>query len=138
MPVRTGAPARAAPSARGALEVRREGETIEGRAQDLDPRVLRRLRQGDPPAEAELDLHGLTEAEAGPAVARWLRDRAAEGRRCVRIVTGRGLHSQGAPRLREAVPGWLAVSAEVRAFVIAPTRHGGAGALHVLLRIKRD
>lgn len=42
-----------------------------------------------------LDLHGLTAAEAEAAASRWLSAQQAAGESTVRIVTGRGLHSQG-------------------------------------------
>lgn len=55
-----------------------------------------------------LDLHGLTGDEAGRRAERWLRDRQAEGVRTVMVVTGRGLHSQGIPVLRNEVEHLLA------------------------------
>jgi hypothetical protein len=47
-----------------------------------------------------LDLHGLTADAACQRAGAWLRGRQAEGYRTVVVVTGRGLHSRGAPVLR--------------------------------------
>ena len=56
-----------------------------------------------------LDLHGLTGDEARRRAEQWMRDRQAEGARTVMIVTGRGLHSQGIPVVRNEVEHLLAL-----------------------------
>lgn len=114
----------------------------EGHVPDLDPRVLRRLRRGDPPAEAQLDLHGLHRDAARQKLRAFLVQSVAAGRRAIRIVHGRGLHSAGEPVLRTEVARVLEaaiITGEVLAFRPAPPTEGGAGAVHVLLRsgIKR-
>ena len=50
-----------------------------------------------------LDLHGLTGDEASRRAEQWMRDRQAEGVRTVLVVTGRGLHTQGIPVVRNEV-----------------------------------
>ena len=50
-----------------------------------------------------LDLHGLTGDEARRRTEQWLHDRQAERIRTVIVVTGRGLHSQGIPVVRNEV-----------------------------------
>jgi Smr domain len=50
-----------------------------------------------------LDLHGLTGDEARRRTEQWLLDRQAERVRTVVVVTGRGLHSQGIPVIRNEV-----------------------------------
>jgi hypothetical protein len=50
-----------------------------------------------------LDLHGLTGDEARRRTEQWLLDRQAERVRTVIVVTGRGLHSQGIPVIRNEV-----------------------------------
>ncbi|HEY0018742.1 MAG TPA: Smr/MutS family protein [Longimicrobium sp.] len=56
-----------------------------------------------------LDLHGLTGDEARRRAEQWLRDRQAERVRTVMIVTGRGLHSQGIPVVRNEIEHLLAL-----------------------------
>ena len=134
------APAAAAPQPAAALQVTIDDERIEGHVADLDPRVLRRLRRGDPAAEAELDLHGLHRDAAERAVGQFVTTNAGTGRRVLRIVHGRGLHSESGAVLRKELARWLATppcAAHVLAFVPAPATAGGAGAVHVLLRARR-
>jgi Smr domain len=56
-----------------------------------------------------LDLHGLTGDQARHRAEQWMRDRQAEGVRTVTVVTGRGLHSQGIPVVRNEVEHLLAM-----------------------------
>ena len=88
--------------------------------------------------EQTLDLHGRTQDEAHGALARFLAAAQAAGCRCVLVVTGKGLGSGGT--LRHMVPRWLNEGANrehIVAFSPAQARHGGAGALYVLLRRHR-
>jgi DNA-nicking Smr family endonuclease len=85
--------------------------------------------------QGDLDLHGLTRAEARLAVAEFLRESLRHARRCVRIVHGKGLGSKNRePVLKTKVRVWLAQREEVLAFCQAPVAHGGSGAVLVLLR----
>lgn len=122
----------------GALEVHDDGELVEGSVPGLDPNVLRKLRGGEPAPQATLDLHGLTRDQAKPQVDRFIERARIEGRRCIRIVTGRGLNSPGAqPVLKEAVVDWLSagrLARQILGFCTAPPKDGGPGALTVLLR----
>jgi DNA-nicking Smr family endonuclease len=102
---------------------------------DLDRGSWQRLRRGRYPVDARLDLHGLRQAEAHAALVGFLAAAQARGNRCVLIITGRGLASGGT--LRDMVPRWLDTApsrARVLAYAPAHPRHGGAGALYVLLR----
>jgi hypothetical protein len=78
-----------------------------------------------------LDLHGLTAEEARRRAERWLRERAAEGERTVRIVTGRGNRSVGPPVLRGEIQALLG---EMRKLVRDWTMEAGGGAVRVELR----
>lgn len=99
-----------------------------------------RMRRGQLPIEARLDLHGHTQVEAHRALDGFLAAAQASGKRCVLVVTGRGLAKQDGGVLRRAVPRWLNQPpnrARILAFDRAQPRHGGAGALYVLLRRAR-
>ena len=54
-------------------------------------------------SQAELDLHQMTRLEAERAVKDFLEASQAAGLSLVRIVTGKGIHSQAGPVLKEAV-----------------------------------
>ena len=93
------------------------------------------LKRGDFVVEGRLDLHGMTAADACASVRRFIENSRRRERRCVCIVHGRGLHSEGnasilKPRVREC----LRASSSVLAYASAPRSHGGAGAVYVLLR----
>jgi DNA-nicking Smr family endonuclease len=100
----------------------------------IGPDVLRKLRRGSWVIQAEIDLHGLRVDEARSALGEFLRDAVKRGRRCVRIVHGKGLGSKDkVPVLKGKVRAWLVQRAEVIAFCQARAAEGGSGALIVLL-----
>jgi len=100
--------------------------------------VLRDLRRGRWVAQAQVDLHGMNRDEARHHVGLFLAECLRQGRRCVRIVHGKGLRSPGRePVLKRLVFGWLAQRNEVLAFCQARAAQGGAGAVIVLLRAGR-
>ena len=97
--------------------------------------VLRDLRRGRWAIQNHTDLHGLNRHEAHEEVSRFLAESLLAGKRCVRIVHGRGLGSPGREGvLRQFVKCWLSRSKDVLAFCHAPSHDGGEGALWVLLR----
>jgi DNA-nicking Smr family endonuclease len=97
--------------------------------------VVRKLRRGQYAIEAELDLHRRTVPEAREALEAFLRNARAAGKRCVRIIHGKGKSSEGKmPVLKGKVNVWLRQKDEVMAFCSAIPRDGGTGAAYVLLR----
>jgi DNA-nicking Smr family endonuclease len=117
-------------------------EYVEGAMVGLDPRLLRRLRNGEFACQAHLDLHGMTSEEARRAVERFLTRAYQSGKRCVLIVHGRGHNSKDQiPVLKRRLATWLARGRWARlilAFTSARACDGGAGALYVLLRRQRN
>jgi DNA-nicking Smr family endonuclease len=106
----------------------------------IDRANAERLRRGRHPIAARLDLHGLTQSEAHRALQHFVAHSRAIGRRCVLVITGRGLTPTGPGVLKAAVPRWLA-EPEFRRHILltapAQPKDGGAGALYVLLRRRR-
>ena len=105
----------------------------------LDRRSAQRLRRGRMRIEARLDLHGMTQDEAHGALLRFIAQASVDGLRAVLVITGKGSRdAEGV--LRRAAPRWLAEPA-CRALVLAleeaQPKHGGGGALYVLLRRRR-
>jgi len=112
------------------------GDSLHYRQPGVPELVLRRLRRGDYRIESEIDLHGLTVAEARVQLREFLRSAAARGLRCLRIVHGKGLRSgQRGPVLKQAVNSLLCRAELVLAFTSAAMRDGGTGATLVLLRV---
>ena len=96
--------------------------------------VLRRLRRGEYRVQREIDLHGLTVAQAKHALREFLIRALAEQVRCVRIIHGKGLRSgHRGPVLKMAVSAVLRRTGAVLAYVSARPVDGGTGAVYVLL-----
>ncbi len=111
-----------------------------GRAAGVDRRTVDRLRRGQIAIEAEIDLHGHTQEAAHRALQAFIIGQAEAGRRCVRVVTGKGTLREGGGVLKTAVPRWLnedPLRERVLAFSHARRDDGGEGALYVLLRRRR-
>jgi DNA-nicking Smr family endonuclease len=104
----------------------------------MDRRTKQRLARGTTEIGGRLDLHGLTQAQAHPALASFLHAAQARDVKVVLVITGKGgSSSEGRGVLNRQVPMWLE-SGELRPFVIgfesAGVGHGGAGALYVRVR----
>lgn len=111
------------------------GEELSYRSAGVQDNVYRRLRRGTYHFGDELDLHGHRVNEARQAVRDFLEHCRARNIRCVRIIHGKGLGSDNrGPVLKQWVDGWLRRRSEVLAFCSAQPRHGGTGAVYVLLR----
>ncbi len=116
-----------------------------GAAPGVDRNTQARLRKGELPVEATLDLHGFTQGEAHSALIALIARSRASGHRCVLVVTGKGGNVDAEGRttgvLRANVPRWLnetPLRAHVLAFANARPRHGGEGALYVLIRRAKE
>ena len=104
----------------------------------VDRRTARRLKRGQLPAEARLDLHGRTQDQAHDALQSFIQESRMARRRCVLVITGKGSIASGKGGvLRQMVPRWLnepALRRHIIAITNAPESSGGAGALYVLLK----
>ncbi len=109
-----------------------------GRTPGLDKRTAQRLKRGQLKVEAKLDLHGLTQDEAHQELADFLISAQGAGKRCVLVVTGKGLTPRGESGvLRAMLPRWLntpPLRERVLALHGAQPRHGGSGAFYVMLK----
>ena len=110
----------------------------------MDHKTYGKLARGKLKPEGRIDLHGMTVAEAHPALIGFILQSHAAGRRLVLVITGKGAgpgatgpipYQRGI--LRRQVPTWLQQAPigplilETRA---AARNHGGDGALYVYLR----
>lgn len=114
-------------------------ELSHGSQPGLDKATAKRLRRGKVEIEGRIDLHGMTQDDARPALERFIEAAWRNGKREVLVITGKGTRADGSIGiLRQAVPQWLNAQpnrARVTAFVHAAAKDGGEGALYV--RIKR-
>jgi DNA-nicking Smr family endonuclease len=112
------------------------GEALAFHRSQIPAAILRRLRRGDYRVQREIDLHGMTVAEAKLALREFLVSALEQNVRCVRIVHGKGLRSgHRGPVLKAAVSAVLRRTGAVLAYVSARPVDGGTGAVYVLLAV---
>jgi len=113
----------------------------------MDKKAFGRMKRGKLVPEDRIDLHGMTLAEAHPALTSFIFGSASAGLRLVLVITGKGKdRDHGGPiperrgMLRHQVPQWLAM-APLAPLVLQVTpahlKHGGLGAYYVYLRRRR-
>ena len=111
------------------------GEALRFHRQSVGKRTMRNLSRGKYAVQAEIDLHGMTVAEARPRLADFIEYNARSGKTCVRVVHGKGIGSgERGPRLKLSVNRWLRRWEFVLAFVSTRQVDGGTGAVYVLLQ----
>jgi len=124
------------------------GDRVAAEPLAMDRKAYKRLARGKLKPEARLDLHGMTLAQAHPALTDFILNSQAAGRRLVLIITGKGRGTRDEPGpipvrrgvLREQVPRWLRSAPCARAVLQiaqAHVSHGGEGAWYVYLRRPR-
>lgn len=110
----------------------------------LDAGWDRRLGRGMVSPDLVVDLHGHSQAAAYDLLDRRLDQAIAAGERLLLLVTGKPPSGERRPvergAIRAAVHDWLAASRHAGAIAAvrnAHPRHGGAGALYIVLRRAR-
>lgn len=97
--------------------------------------VFRKLRLGQYPIEARLDLHRMTVEDARREVFGFIRDCVRYGLRSVIILHGKGERNpDGVAWLKSYLAKWLPELNDVLAFHSAQRHHGGTGAVYVMVR----
>ncbi len=136
LPPRPAAPA-ARPVARGPAPrpvgppARPTPEIRPGGAVDIDRSTHDKLKRGQLPIDAKLDLHGMDREAAHRALNAFLERSQAQGRRCCLVVTGKsGVLKADTPRWLNEKPN----RARIVAVATAQPRHGDTGALYVLVK----
>jgi DNA-nicking Smr family endonuclease len=111
----------------------------------LDGSWDRRLARGLASPDVIVDLHGHRLDSAWSLLDRRLEQAIADGARLLLLITGKLPSDERRPvargAIRAAVGDWLAASrhaADIAAVRNAHPRHGGAGALYIVLRRKRE
>jgi len=102
---------------------------------EIPHRTQKKLKRGQIPIEVKLDLHGYTGDEAIRALTQCLSMSQANGERVLLIIHGKSqLAGQHGPILKNIVYQWLKNQSKVLAIQSAHAKHGGSGAVYVLLR----
>lgn len=119
-------------------------------APQLDRRTAEKLRKGQIPIEARIDLHGLYQEQARLALLQFVAESWARGLRCVLVVTGKGklVFEDARHEAPARTPGvikrnfkdWLAYEpyhSMILKIQKAQIKDGGEGAYYILLRRRR-
>ena len=113
------------------------GDELNFRRSHVPESVLVKLRRGHYAVDAEVDLHGLTGAEAKAALREFIAEAVTRRMSCVRVIHGKGRRSgPRGPVLKNVVNHWLQRADDILAFGSARGVDGGSGAVYVLLRRK--
>lgn len=110
----------------------------------MDRKAYGKMKRGKLSVEGKIDLHGMTLAQAHPALIGFILSAHARGKRLILVVTGKGKPDTGTgpiPErrgvLRHQTPHWL-LSPPLGTIVMQVTpahlKHGGDGAYYVYLR----
>jgi len=122
----------------GNVELQQTAEYIEASIHPHGRLYLDDLRAGRFSIQAHLDLHGLTLEDARFVLDEFILESLRAGFACVRVIHGRGHHSQNHHSvLKENIQLWLRsrrMSRHVLAYTSARRCDGGGGAVYVLLR----
>jgi DNA-nicking Smr family endonuclease len=111
------------------------GDELNFRRPHIPEAVLIKLRRGHYVVDGEIDLHGMTGAEAKAAMREFLTEAVHRRMSCVRIIHGKGRGSgPRGPVLKNVVNQWLQRIDAIQAFGSARQVDGGSGAVYVLLR----
>lgn len=121
-------------------------------AETLDSGWDRRLSRGRAAPEMVIDLHGLTREAARALLYARISDARVRGVRVILVITGKGIAPGPQPAdlvpglsngrsirgtIRAELPRWLGeagLSAHIAAVRNAHPRHGGSGAVYLILR----
>ena len=96
--------------------------------------VFKKLRLGQYPVEAAIDLHRMSFEQARTELAGFVKDCIREEVRTALINHGKGIQRNPPALLKSSVNHWLRQLEQVLAFHSAQPQHGGSGATYVLFR----
>ncbi|MDV7210175.1 Smr/MutS family protein [Azotobacter beijerinckii] len=116
------------------IDVGAEDELIWAR-DGLQEGQLRKLKAGQIAFEGSLDLHGMTVEKARETLWNFLTEATRLEVRCVRVTHGKAARLDGRrPMVKSHVNTWLRQHPQVLGFASCLPRHGGTGALYILLK----
>ncbi len=132
------------------ITIKPQSDKTPNKSVGIDHRTQQRLKRGKMSIDGRLDLHGKTQAEAYDALLGYIPAAHASGKRCILVITGKGLPRSGDIKLierseyigilKQKTPQWLSMpplSPYILDIQTARPNHGGEGAIYVLLRRRR-
>lgn len=96
---------------------------------------MRKLKLGQISFEGGLDLHGMSVEVARETLWEFLAEATKLEVRCVRLTHGKAVRLDGKrPMIKSHVNTWLRQHSQVLGFASCLAKHGGAGAVYVMLK----
>ena len=123
-------------------------QTTQVHPPQIDRATNQRLRRGQIQIDGRIDLHGMSQNQAYDALIHYIPTAYHSGKRCILVITGKGMAKSGniplaeqtIGILKQRTPEWLS-EAPLNQYVLkieqAKPKDGGAGALYVLLKRNR-
>jgi len=96
---------------------------------------MRKLKLGQIPFDGSLDLHGMSVEKARDTLWEFLAEATKLEIRCVRVTHGKAVRMDGRkPMLKSHVNTWLRQHPQVLGFSSCLAKHGGTGAVYIILK----
>ena len=96
---------------------------------------ISKLRSGQIPFEGSIDLHGLTIEQSHQLIWEFLEEASKLEVRCVRVTHGKSLRKdKSKPILKSYLNTWLRQHQQILGFCSCLPKHGGTGAVYILLK----
>lgn len=104
----------------------------------IDRNTDKKLKSGKFKIDLKLDFHGFTLDEAFDFLLYSVETAYNQGFRCLLVVTGKGKNTkQGRDSIKSQISNWLQhpnISSKIIKYVDADIKHGGTGAIYILLK----
>ncbi|GHU27066.1 hypothetical protein FACS1894152_3050 [Bacilli bacterium] len=108
----------------------------------IDRNTDRKLRTGEIKIDMRIDFHGLTLAQAFDTLMDCVNYAYARGLKCLLVVTGKGINTHpNRDSIKSQFEKWMRVpqiASKVIKYVDATPKHGGSGAVYLLLKTNRQ
>lgn len=104
----------------------------------INRRTDKKLRNGQLKIDMTVDFHGMTLEEAFEQLLHQLNLAYENKLRCILLITGKGKNTKpGRESIKRNIEKWLKhqeISSKIIKYVDATNKHGGTGAIYVLLK----
>lgn len=110
-------------------------DDIKSARKTVDHRTQLKLKSGEIRYQDRIDLHGMLLQQAREELIYFLQTSQQRGLKCVLVIHGKGTNTNSnIGQIKQQIPYWLENLDCVLSFSSAIAKHGGTGAIYVLLR----
>lgn len=116
-------------------------ECLSGSQPSISLDIIKSLKKGLIPLEGKLDLHGFKEEQAWQGMNNFLQNCYHQHKRCILLVHGKGKgygEEKDMGIIKSSISSWLESSPFVLAYHTALRKHGGSGAVYVLIKKNKN